>query len=133
MIKVSDVKLSPFDTDYKKAVAKALKTKETDILNIEILRKSLDCRKRDFIHYVFTFKVQVKNEERFLKLKNVSKYVEDKYEFPYKKTEGKIIKGNNLSTKQNLQLKIIFNETDIDQTLDYSYIKDDNRISIEFN
>ena len=78
MIKISDVKLSPFDTNYKKAVAKALKTKETDILNIEILRKSLDCRKRDFIHYVLTFKAEVKNEERFLKLKNVSKYVKNR-------------------------------------------------------
>lgn len=91
MIKISDVKLSPFDTDYKKAVAKALRTKETDVLNIEILRKSLDCRKRDFIHYVLTFKAEVKNEENFLKLKNVSKYVEDKYVFPYEKTNGKIV------------------------------------------
>ena len=39
MIKISNVKLSPLDTDYKKAVAKALKTKEDNILNIEILRK----------------------------------------------------------------------------------------------
>ena len=49
MIKISDVKLSPFEKNYKKALAKVLKTKETDILNIEILRKSLDCRKRDFM------------------------------------------------------------------------------------
>ena len=69
MIKISNVKLSPLDTDYKKAVAKALKTKEDNILNIEILRKSLDCRKRDFIHYVLTFKAEVKNENNFGGLK----------------------------------------------------------------
>ncbi|MBO5099623.1 MAG: hypothetical protein J6C16_05590, partial [Clostridia bacterium] len=91
MIKISDVKLSPFDTNYKKALAKVLKTKETDILNIEILRKSLDCRKRDFIHYVLTFKVDVKNEEKYLKLKNVSKYIEEKYVFPYTKSKGEKI------------------------------------------
>ena len=74
MIKINNVKLSPLDTDYKKAVAKALKTKEDNILNIEILRKSLDCRKRDFIHYVLTFKAEVKNEKSFLKLNNVTPY-----------------------------------------------------------
>lgn len=91
MIKISDVKLSPFEKNYKKALAKVLKTKETDILNIEILRKSLDCRKRDFIHYVLTFKADVKNEEKYLKLKNVSKYIEEKYVFPCTKSKDEKI------------------------------------------
>ena len=87
MIKISNIKLSPFDDNYKKAIAKALKTTEENILNTELLRKSLDCRKRDFIHYVCTFKAEVKNEKKFLNLSNVSLYEEESYTFPY--TQGK--------------------------------------------
>ncbi len=96
MIKISNVKLSPLDSNYKKAVAKALKTKEENILNIEILRKSLDCRKRDFIHYVLTFKAEVKNEKSFLTLNNVTLYEDNPYVFPYEsgKNEKIVIAGS---------------------------------------
>lgn len=96
MIKISNIKLSPFDTNYKKAIAKALKTSENNISDIEILRKSLDCRKRDFIHYVFTFKAEVKNEEKYLSIKDVSKFTDEKYTFPYtqSKDEKIVIAGS---------------------------------------
>ena len=96
MIKISNIKLSPFDENYKKAVAKALKTTEENILNTKLLRKSLDCRKRDFIHYVCTFKAEVKSEKKFLNLSNVSLYEDESYTFPYAsgKDEKIVIAGS---------------------------------------
>ena len=50
----------------KKRAAKALMIREEEILSLEILRRSLDCRKKPEIFYVYSVEVQVKDEEKVL-------------------------------------------------------------------
>ena len=48
-------------------VAKKLRIKATDILEVHIQKKSLDARRKNDIHYVYEVDVKVKRKEEFLK------------------------------------------------------------------
>jgi hypothetical protein len=76
MIKISNIKISadikPTLELLKKKAAKVLKIKPSDIKSIEISKQSLDARDKTAVHYLFSVNVEVENEVRFLKIKNVS-------------------------------------------------------------
>ena len=59
MIRISGMKLKLKDRDIKKAVMAELRIKETSVKNIMIRRKSLDARKKDDIHYIYTVDVEL--------------------------------------------------------------------------
>ncbi len=69
MILIQQLKLRvPCDEQaIKSKAAKALMIKEEEILKLEILRESLDCRKKPEIFAVITAQVKVKGEEKVLK------------------------------------------------------------------
>lgn len=83
MLKISDVKISACDkSDIYTIAAKALGVDKSQVLSCKILRKSIDARKN--VCYVYTLAAEVKNEKAIKKgLKNVSKYANQKYVFPY--------------------------------------------------
>ena len=65
MIKVSAVRL-PIDytnDDVKRALHKRLKVSESDIINFEIIKLSIDARKKDDVFYTANLAVSLKNED----------------------------------------------------------------------
>lgn len=78
MLRITNIKLS-LDEDeslLKTKVAKKLKVLEKDILNIKIFKKSIDARRKNNIHFVYTLDVDIKDEDKILRkysTKGVSK------------------------------------------------------------
>lgn len=75
MIRINEIKL-PLDSNYDDlfaAVIKELKCSKNQIKNIEISRKSLDSRKKDNLHFVYSVDVTVDADENKLLAKSKSK------------------------------------------------------------
>ena len=92
MIRVSNVKLNVNDSDIKKVVCKNIKISEKSVKELYIRRKSLDARKKDDIHYLYTVDIVADDEKKILnnkKLKNVSISSYKKYSIPDYDTELK--------------------------------------------
>ncbi len=79
MIRISNIKIPPDQTLTKKTVAKALGVDESEIISYTIFKRSVDARKKDSVHYVYTLDVIVKNEA---KIKNATKIKNEAYTFP---------------------------------------------------
>lgn len=96
MIRISGMKLKLKDRDIKKAVMAKLGIKETSIKNIMIRRKSLDARKKDDIHYIYTVDVELAEGDKIIKNIKKRKGGADISLSPYKKyelPEGEIKEG----------------------------------------
>ncbi len=76
MIKVSNIKIpadiTPTTDILKQKAAKFLRVKPTQIQSLEIAKKSIDARDKNDVHYLFSLNIKIENENKFLKLKNVS-------------------------------------------------------------
>lgn len=74
MILVSEIKLGLHEDEkiLKKLLIKKLNIKESDLISYKIHKKSIDARKEAL--YKVQLLAEVKNEQRYLKLKNVSLY-----------------------------------------------------------
>lgn len=90
MIRINNIKMSIGNEDINSAICKSLKIEPENILEIHIRRKSLDARKKNDIHYLYTVDAVIKNEENILK-KNKNKNV---LKSDYKKYELPNVKGN---------------------------------------
>jgi len=86
MLKISNLKLGVDEHKIEYAVAKKLGIQPRDVEKCTLLRKSLDARRRDSIHYVCTVLAKVKCEKAVLKknIKDVCDYSDSPYAFPYK-------------------------------------------------
>ncbi len=92
MIRISNIKLKTDDSRLMEAAAKRLRIKEEDIKAIAIRRKSLDARKKDDIHYLYTVDITADNEDRILKGcrdRNVSRSDYREYALPEVRAELK--------------------------------------------
>lgn len=69
MIKINEIALpiNYSEEMLKKAAAKKIGCSKENILSVEILKKSLDARKKSDIHYVLAAAAKVKNEKALLK------------------------------------------------------------------
>lgn len=75
MIRLNNIKVNIESNNLEALVIKKLKVKKDDIKDIIIRRKSLDARRKDDIHYLYTVDVLVNGEEKILKSnkdKNIS-------------------------------------------------------------
>ena len=84
-------------SNLKPIAAKALKTDINNIEKVYLKKRSLDCRKKQDIHYVCSLVIKVNsNEDRILKqIKNTSKYIENTYTYPKcnKTAESPVVVG----------------------------------------
>ncbi len=82
MLKITDLKVKISElAQLKKVVAKVLRVDESEILTLEIKKKSLDARKADQLHYVMRLVVKLKDESRFKKSTGkIEPYKESKYQ-----------------------------------------------------
>lgn len=87
MIEIQQLKLPPNhkEADLIQAAAKQLHCKVEDIESYQIIKKSIDARKKSKIQYSYTLHVNVKQEKKILKRnqnKNITKATVIKYVFP---------------------------------------------------
>lgn len=82
MIRISDIKIyeNLSDEDVLNYVIKHYKIQKENILDWHISKKSIDARKKDNVHFSYSIDFELKNENKLLKYKNVSKVT--KLEFP---------------------------------------------------
>lgn len=69
MIRISQIKLpiSHSPEDLRKAAAKKLRISHTKLLDLFIVRKSIDARRKDRIRYIYTIDLRTANEKELLK------------------------------------------------------------------
>jgi len=91
MLQISNLKLklNQDKDNLKKQVVKTLKINEKDILSFEIHKESIDARKE--VIFVYSVLVEVKNENKYLKYKNVQKYEKFTYKIPKTKSDKRPI------------------------------------------
>ena len=108
MIRINQVKLKTDHTrkQLERKVLQLLPVKDTEILGLEILRQSVDARKKPDIYYIYSLLVQVQNEEAVLKALAKPKWEKvakqhgieaaspSAYHFPEPKTHRLSGKGN---------------------------------------
>lgn len=71
MFRIDEYKVFENISDEKlfKKVIKKYKINKRDIVSINIIRKSVDCRKKDNIHFSYSFALELRNEEKYTYLK----------------------------------------------------------------
>ena len=81
MILLNDLKLPPDFTkkDLVTAAATKLGVKKSAVRNAELIKRSLDCRKKPRIEYVCSAALETDNESRFYSRKGVSAYKKNEY------------------------------------------------------
>ena len=97
MIKIDQIKIpisSPQDQALKKRSARILGIREEYLRHFEILRRSIDARKKSDIKYVYSVALVCPQIEEKLrlgeKIKNVSLFEKKEFEFPYADTSFRI-------------------------------------------
>ena len=66
----------------RKKVAKLLRIREQELGEIEIVRRSIDARKKPEVNYVYLLRLKLAHEAKFLKLPNVSADMRAPYKLP---------------------------------------------------
>ncbi|MDY3829431.1 MAG: NAD(P)/FAD-dependent oxidoreductase [Erysipelotrichaceae bacterium] len=71
MFRIDEYKVFENISDEKlfEKVIKKYKINKRDIISINIIRKSVDCRKKDNIHFSYSFALELRNEEKYTYLK----------------------------------------------------------------
>ncbi len=89
MLRISNIKM-PIDhqeQDVINKVCKHLRVKEAHIIEYSIFKKSLDSRKKNNIHYIYSIDVKVQDESRYVKIPNVKIVEPVEYQVPRVKSE----------------------------------------------
>lgn len=89
MLRISNIKLAieHEEADVVKKACKLLRVKESHIISYSIFKKSLDSRKKNNIHYIYSLDIEIQDEKRFEKIQNVRIVNETSYEVPKVKSE----------------------------------------------
>ena len=80
MLRISNVKINILNDDEKHIKSKIERLIHDKVLSYKIVKKSLDARKE--LLYVYTFDIEVSNEDKVLKEKNIIKTPDEEYVFP---------------------------------------------------
>lgn len=104
MIRINNIKTGrgkTHETDLRRAVSKHLRIPEQDILQLEIVKESVDARKRPAIFHVYTLDVAVRGEERLWKknrkLVRAPEKPEPPHIIPWEKPTRPVIVGSGPS------------------------------------
>ncbi len=85
MIRISNIKAPVTDRepDLRKLAAKTLKTAQNQIINVTPVKKSVDARRKEQIHFIYSLDVTVLNEEMVLKQNPFAVKIEPyQFDFP---------------------------------------------------
>lgn len=81
MLKIHQIRVEIGESLDAGHIAAKLKARPSDILSYEIERESLDARKGD-LHYSYTVYAEVRNEEKYLRLHDVTRQEKERYVLP---------------------------------------------------
>lgn len=84
MYRIDNIKTALNEKLSAKHIAKRAGVCENDVISFKILRKAIDARKKNDVHYVYTVCADVKK-----KLKKFNECKEEKYQFPKGTKQGK--------------------------------------------
>ncbi|MCT4613057.1 MAG: hypothetical protein N4A47_06790 [Clostridia bacterium] len=85
MLKISNLKVKVEEiSKINKLIAKKLKIKEELITDLSVIRQSIDARDKSNIFYNCSVAIEIENEEKYLKTKDVSIYKKVNYSIPEK-------------------------------------------------
>lgn len=87
MLKIHQIRVEIGDQLTIDHIAKKLRTRPSDIVSFDIERQSLDARGTD-LHFSYTVYANVRNEERYLRLKDVSQESREDYVLPVVRRKG---------------------------------------------
>lgn len=75
MVRINNIKVYDdiSDEDVLNIIIKKYKILKQNISEFHICKKSIDARKKDDVHYTYSIDIAMKNEDSFLKYKNISK------------------------------------------------------------
>ena len=89
MIQINQLKIlfTGKEPDIKKGIAKELRVSEEDVVTFQILKKSIDARKKPDIYYVYSLAVELKIKDTKILIRNkhrqnIIEYKEKQYDFP---------------------------------------------------
>jgi hypothetical protein len=76
MLRINNIKIISdlSNEDLIKYVCKKFKINTSDILSWNISKKSIDARKKDDVHYVFSIDINVKDEKKYKKFEHIEEY-----------------------------------------------------------
>ena len=124
MFRIEQLKLpiTYTEQDLKAAICRELKIADQELLDYQIVRRSLDARKKTEIHYSFLVDARVSNEKKvqklLSKLKRVSVSQETKYQYRIcgmqKMTHRPIIVG---LVRQDSSVRYFLQNADTDRCL----------------
>ena len=81
MIRVSNIKVDVISNDIEKSLLKKLNIKKDDLISFDIVKKSIDARKE--VCFIYELDVKLRNENKIIFNKDISKPINEKYEFNY--------------------------------------------------
>ncbi|MBQ1664317.1 MAG: FAD-binding protein, partial [Clostridia bacterium] len=91
MLRISEIKL-PLDyteEDLKLKAAKFMKVQPSDITSLKVFRRSVDSRKKQDVHFVFTIDVEVNADEKRILKRSDKKKVQPSVFYHYVPVENK--------------------------------------------
>ncbi len=92
MLSLKNIKVAINKEDkLKDKILKTLRIKNNELLDFQITKKSIDSRDKNNVFYVFNVNVNVKNEKKLLKLKNITKVKDYSYNIKKIDSNKKII------------------------------------------
>lgn len=105
MIKVDQLKINVSDEDnhIEKSIAKKLKVQRTDIRGIEILKRSIDARKKPELFYVYSVAVTL---DKALEQKVLKKALKDNNINPYKPKVYQLSDAGNITVNKTRPIVI---------------------------
>ena len=76
MIQISNIKIRKDISDTKlfETIIKKYKIEPKDVVEWHISRKSIDARKKDDIHYIYSIDLKLKNENKYKKFNKVKEF-----------------------------------------------------------
>lgn len=76
MIRINNIKVTDdlSNENLIKYVCKKFNINHEDIINWNISKKSIDARKKDNVHYVYSIDINLKNEKKYNKFERIEKY-----------------------------------------------------------
>ena len=82
LLRIRDIKFNLTDEITPVLISERTGIKLSDIESMNFFKKAVDARKKSDIHYTCTIDFKLKNEKKYLSLKNASVIKYEKYEFP---------------------------------------------------
>lgn len=95
MIRINNIKIRKDinDTELLDLLIEKYKIKKIDIIDWKISKKSIDARKKDDVHYVYSIDLNLKNEEKYKKFDTVKDFKMPKINIKNKDNKKVVIVG----------------------------------------